>query len=400
MDVATWIAVLGLGLPLYAYAGYPLLLFVLASLTQTARDIYYLVSRRDRRTSARRPRSVSIIIAAYNEQDVIARTLEHCIAVDYPRDLVEILVGSDGSDDDTAGVVERYADRGVRLLDFEARRGKLAVMNDCVAAARGDILVFTDANTLLMPDSVAMLVRHFDDPNVGAVCGELRLVGPDGSPADEGIYWRYEVVLKTLESRLNAVLGANGALYALRRDLFPQGAENLITEDFVIPMKVRAQRYRVVYDPEAAAVEEADTSPADEYRRRVRIGAGNVQALRHCASLLLPWKGFVSVAFWSHKVLRWYTPFLLAAGFCANMLLLSRPFWQVAFVLQLVFYGAAALGYALPRLGRRAGPCRLPFYFVSVNVALGVGLVRGLFGVQKAAWQKTGRGGVGEGDGP
>ncbi len=152
----------------------------------------------------------------------------------------------------------------------------------------------------------------------------------EGRPAEEGVYWRYEVTLKILENRLNAVLGANGAIYAVRRQLFPDLPRNLITDDFVIPMKVRAGGRRVVYDPEAVAMEEAPASMGSEFRRRVRIGAGNWQALGQCAPLLLPQKGFVAFSFWSHKVLRWATPFLLVAAFAANLTLqgrCGRPCW-------------------------------------------------------------------------
>jgi len=391
VKAVVWIAIVGLGLPLYSYVVYPLLLFVLASLVQSARDARYLLSRGERRTRSKRIPSVSIIIAAHNEETVIAETLRHCLALDYPRERTEILVGSDGSTDRTAQIARRHEGQGVRVLEFPQRRGKLSVISDCAAAARGEILVFTDANTLLSPQSVRSLVRHFDDPRIGGVCGELRVAPSQGGGGSEGVYWRYEVVLKTLESRLGAVLGANGAIYALRKDLFPSLDRQLITDDFVIAMKVRARGLRVVYDPEAVAVEEAPSSVSEEFRRRMRIGAGNWQALRQCAPLLLPWKGFVSLAFLSHKVLRWFTPFLLAAGFFANLLLISMPTWRVVLAVQAAFYGAAGLGYALHGLHLPAGPLRLASYFVSVNAALGIGLLRGLLGCGQAAWQVTAR---------
>jgi cellulose synthase/poly-beta-1,6-N-acetylglucosamine synthase-like glycosyltransferase len=391
MGVAFWIALLGLGLPAYAYVGYPFLLFGVGSVVQVGRDLLYLLRRQDRRSVARREWSVSVIIAAFNEEDVIGHTLDHCTTLDYPADRLEILVGSDGSTDGTVAVAERYRDAGVRVLDFDQRRGKVSVISDCVRRAQGDIFAFTDANSLLQPDSVSKLVRHFDDSRVGAVCGELRLNGQGGRPVREGLYWRYELVLKTLESRTNAVLGANGAIYAVRRRLFPQLPATIITDDFVIPMKVRGMGYRVVYDPEAIALEESCESPSVEYRRRRRIGAGNWQALRQCAGLLAPWRGFVSVAFWSHKVFRWFTPFLLAVGFCANLFLLSEPIWQVLMAGQLAFYASAVLGLGLGWVGLPAGLLRLPAYFVAINAALAVGMVRGLLGVQRAAWERTAR---------
>jgi cellulose synthase/poly-beta-1,6-N-acetylglucosamine synthase-like glycosyltransferase len=243
-------------------------------------------------------------------------------------------------------------------------------------------------------------VRHFDNAKVGAVCGELRLVHPDGASADEGAYWRYELVLKILESRLDSVLGANGAIYAMRRELFPALTARLITEDFIIPMKVRSRGFRVLYDPEAVALETAPAGVEDEFRRRVRIGAGNWQALWYCRDLLLPWKGFVSLAFWSHKVLRWFAPFMLAAGLAANACLLGTPFWRVIFALQLAFYAAAAAGYVLRRMRLPAGPLRIAHYFVAINLALALGLARGMLGRQRAAWERTSREVAGSGERP
>lgn len=392
MNRLWWLAAVALGLPFYSYVAYPVMLFLLAAMVQTVRDALYVVRRRERRRRTSAPPRVSVIVAAYNEEAVIGRTLRACLEADYPRDRLEILVGVDGATDRTAELARRAGGDAVHVLEFDRRRGKAAVLADCAAEASGDILVLTDANTRLAPDALIRLTRHFDDERVGAVCGELRLAGPDGAPGDEGLYWRYEVVLKMLESRLNAVLGANGALYAVRRDLFPALRPDVITDDFVVPMKVRARGRRVVYDPEAVAFEETPGRMRDEFRRRLRIGAGNWQALRLCAALLLPWKGPVAIAFWSHKVLRWCTPFLLPVALAANALLLHEPFWRVVFALQCAFYGAAAIGFALSRLGVRGGPFRLAAYFVAINAALGLGMVRGVLHVQRAAWDRTARG--------
>ena len=330
-------------------------------------------------------------LSAYNEEETIERTISHWLAIDYPPKLLEIIVGSDASSDRTVEIAQRYASQGVRVLHFPTRRGKMAVISDSAARAEGEILIFSDANTIVRPDAVAKLVRHFDQPIVGAVCGELHLAAPDGTAGQEGAYWRYEVTLKILESRLDSVLGANGAIYAIRRDLFPNLPHNLITDDFIIPMKVRALDFRVLYDPEAVAVEDAPTRVSDEFRRRMRIGAGNWQALWHCRSLLLPWRGFVSVAYGSHKVIRWFTPFLLPVGFLASALLMSSPIWRLLFILQTGFYLAALLGWLLGRVGLRIGLLRLASYFLAINAALGLGMVRGVFGLQRAAWRRTAR---------
>ncbi len=391
MSTAEWIAALGIALPVYAYLGYPVALFLLAAMVQMARDVTYLLRRDERRARPDVLPNVSIILSAFDEEQVIERTLEHCLALDYPAERLEVLVGTDGCTDRTAELARGFDQDVVHVLDFPERRGKVSVITDCAAQATGDVLVFTDANTLLESSALKSLIRHFRDPGVGAVCGELRLRSADGAPADEGVYWRYEMVLKILESRLNAVLGANGAIYAVRREVFPQVGADIITDDFVILMKVRAGGHRVIYDPEAWATEECAGGVQDEFRRRVRIGAGNFQALRECASLLAPWKGAVAFSFWSHKVLRWLTPFLLPAALAANFALLSSPFWLAVLGAQFVVYGAALAGGALGVVGVRIRPLRALFYFAVINVALAVGLVRGAAGLQRAAWRRTGR---------
>lgn len=397
-NVAVICVLVGLGLPFYSYVAYPVLLFATAAFVQVARDVHFLLYRGERRRRSDNKPAVSIIMSAYNEEAVIAQTLEACLESDYPADRLEVVVGLDGCSDDTARIARRYADRGVRVCEFEERRGKVSVLKDCVRQATGDVLVFTDANTRIEPGAVQKLVRHFDNEDVGAVCGELRLERSESGENQEDFYWRYEVALKTLESRLNGVLGANGSLYALRRELFPDVAPDIVTDDFVIPMKVKQQGYDVTYDPEAVAREKAAGSVGDEYRRRVRIGAGNWQALTRCASLLLPWKGFSSFAFWSHKVFRWFAPFLLGMALVANLFLLDWLPGQIALALQLIFYGAAAGGYLLQKYDLPAGPLRLPAYFVTLNVALAIGLLRGAAGLQGAAWGRTARTAVAAGE--
>jgi len=384
---AWMIAALGLGLPVYSYCGYPALLFLLASAVQAWRDLTYLWRRTDRRCRWEGLPSVSVIIAAHNEEAVIEAKLRNTLVLRYPRERLEIIVGSDGSDDATEDIVRRFADQGVRLLAFHERRGKLSVLNDCVREAKGEILLFSDANTMLEPDALTRLVRHFADPGVGVVCGELRLQGERRETA----YWHFEVTLKFLESRLDSALGANGAIYAMRRALYPFPPKHLITDDFVIPMMARMRGYRIRYDPEALAHEEVTGNAGHEFRRRVRIGAGNFQALWCCRSLLLPWKGFVSLCFWSHKVLRWFTPFLLVTGLVASLCMIRTLPGRVLVAAQAGFYLLALLGHLLTRVGLHLTLLRLPGYFLLINAGLACGLFELLLGRQKAAWERTAR---------
>ena len=239
MTAAAWTTLIALAIPAYAYAGYPIILFVAAAFVQLARDARYLLSRLERRRRSTRTPTVSIIVAAHNEETVIKQAIRNLLSLDYPADLIELIVGSDGSSDRTVQLAIETGDRRLHVEDFPDQRGKLAVLKDCAQMARGEILVFSDANTLLNRDAVKQLVRHFDDPLVGAVCGELRFTDSEGRTTHEGFYWRYELTLKMLESRIDSSLGANGAIYAVRTELFPDVPEHLITEDFVIPMRIR-----------------------------------------------------------------------------------------------------------------------------------------------------------------
>ncbi len=197
-----------------------------------------------------------------------------------------------------------------------------------------------------------------------------------------------------LESRVDSSLGANGAIYALRKELFPDIPQHLITEDFVIPMRIRMRGFRVRYDPEAIAREELPEDPRHEFRRRVRIGAGNWQALRYCAGMLLPWKGFAAFSFWSHKLLRWLTPFALPVALVANFFVLDEPLGQAAFGLQAAFYLAALAGLVMQKSGWSCPPCRIAWYFLFINAALAVGIMKGSLGLQRAGWRPTPRAGM------
>jgi len=394
--LAAVILVTALGLVAYTYVGYPVLLFLAASVAQAGRDMRFLFSRRNRRRqSGHHLPKVSLIVAAYNEEAVIAEKVANCLELDYPADRLEVIIGSDGSTDGTEAAVKSCDDSRVRFFGFAERRGKVSVLQDCVAQATGEILVFSDANTMFRPEAVRKLAGHFTDPDIGAVCGELVLETEERSEPVESAYWRYEVTLKFLESRLDSVLGANGAIYALRRRLFPQVPSHLITDDFVIPMKVKSQGYRVVYDPEAVATETSRSTLASEFRRRARIGAGNFQALFLCRDLLLPWKGPVAFSFWSHKVIRWLVPFLLLAAFGASLFVLGAWWGRALFSLQVAGYALAGVSLLCPSLVAAVGLLRLPRYFVVLNAGLFWGFVTLARGRHGPTWQPRGQQGQG-----
>lgn len=381
-----------LGLLVYAYVGYPLALAAAASLWQLWRDLRFALRRSERRRiAAAGPQPpVSMVFAAYNEQAVIAAKMANCAAIEYAGP-IEILVGGDACSDATVELARLHAPAGTRVMDYRERSGKPGVLNQLMQEAGGEIVVFCDANTMFEPGTVQALVRHFSDPAVGCVCGELRLVAPGGGATAERTYWRYEGMLKFLESRLNMLVGANGGVFAIRRELFRPIPARGIIDDFLVAMSVRGQGYRVVYDPEAVGVEEAPAAIEQEFRRRVRIGAGNWHALRYTWRLLLPWAGAVAFSYWSHKVCRWLCPFALAIGGVCALGLAARPWYAAAAALGFCGLAAAWAGYRLERRGARSRLVAVPYYFVSMNLALLVGFWRFLTGGQGTAWGRTAR---------
>jgi cellulose synthase/poly-beta-1,6-N-acetylglucosamine synthase-like glycosyltransferase len=301
-------------------------------------------------------------------------------------------VGSDGSTDRTAEIVRGFTDPRVRLLDFSQNRGKATVLNEAVAEARGEIVVMSDANTHVDTAAVRRLVRWFRDPSVGAVVGRLVLVDPRTGRNADGLYWRYETFLKTCEGRLGALLGANGAIYAIRRDLYPTIPAETLVDDFVIPLLVKIRTgSELVYDPEAVASEETPHDIGSEFHRRARIGAGGFQSIGMLRGLLDPRRGWVAFAFVSHKVLRWLGPFFLVGALACNLLLLGQPLYRACMLGQVSFYALAALMAVVPAHYRLLKPLRLTTMFTGMNAALLVGFWRWARGNQKAAWRRTAR---------
>ena len=332
--------------------------------------------------------SVSVLISVYNEEKHIVPRLENLLALDYPHDKLEILIGSDGSTDRTNELVGTFPDARVKLHAFEQRGGKPSMLNRLVPQARSELLVFSDANAMFGSDALQKLARHFANPQIGGVCGRLVLHG-DGSETDEGPYWKMETYLKTRESALDSCLGANGAIYAIRKSCWPRIPDNTFVDDFVIGMRVREAGQRMIYDTEAVATEELPQSVGHEMTRRIRIGAGDFQALFLCWRSLLPWRGLYSIAFWSHKVLRWLAPFLMITALISNAMLLARPLFGVLLALQLLFYALALFGAFIRR--RKIVLFSAPYYFVTINLALLLGFFRFVTGTQPAAWKRTAR---------
>lgn len=374
-----------LALVAYAYAGFPTVIWCASR----------LIGRRPRPPrSASSPR-VSILISALNEEQVIGPRVDNALMSTYPAERLEIVVASDGSTDRTAAIVAEYVVRHpgrVRLLEYANRRGKATALNESMPQVGGEVVVLSDANTFFDREAVGRLVRWFADPKVGAVCGKLRLVDAVSGKNVDGWYWRYETFLKACEGRLGALLGSNGAIYAIRRDEYVPIAADTIIDDFTIPLLIKLRTGKsIVYDESAMADEETAADVSAEFRRRARIGAGGFQSLPRLWRLLMPRYGWTSFAFWSHKVLRWFCPAFLAVALAANLFLIDRLLYQILLGLQLGFYLAALLGALIPGTGRVRRMLRLTTLFTSVNAALAVGFWRWIAGRQRGTWQRTAR---------
>jgi cellulose synthase/poly-beta-1,6-N-acetylglucosamine synthase-like glycosyltransferase len=369
----------------YTYLGYPVL-------------VWYLARCFARRcTPPRCPDdaelpSLSVLIAAYNEEAVIEARIQNALALDYPREKLEIVVASDGSSDRTAEIVRRLESRTVRLLDYRCRRGKAAALNSAFTELRGEVVMLSDANTFTEPGAARLLARWFRDERVGVVCGRLILTDPVSGGNVDSFYWKYETALKRCEGRLGALLGANGAIYAIRRDLFSPIPEGTILDDMLLPLQCRLRTgCGLVYDSEAVAHEESAPDMASEFRRRSRFAAGSLQCIRSLWRLLDPRQGWVALAFLSHKVLRWLCPIALVGLAVSNLCLWQQPFFRWLLAGQAAFYLVALVAAFLPGRFLPLRVLRLTTLFTSMNVALLVGLWKALRGRQQAAWRRTAR---------
>jgi cellulose synthase/poly-beta-1,6-N-acetylglucosamine synthase-like glycosyltransferase len=361
----------------YVYAGYPLLLLAVRAV-RGARAIGI---------NDDRP-AVTLIISAFNEAAVIAEKLANSLSLNYPPDRLHIVVVSDASSDRTDEIVRAAQSPRVSLLRMPTRCGKTSGLNQAVGAARGEIIVFSDANAMYGRDALPALVRNFGDPQVGAVVGESAYSqSAAGADEHESLYWRYEGLIKRLESALGSVVGGDGAIYAIRKRLYSQMPAEALS-DFVNPLQIVSAGYRCVYEPAARSVESGAGDFGREFRRKVRIVNRGWRALRLVRGLLNPARfGWFSVELLSHKVLRWLVPLFLLVLLATNLALLGRGVvYPVTLAAQLLLYLLALLGYALHGRGRLPRILALPFYFVMVNLASARGIVEASLGRTYTAW--------------
>jgi poly-beta-1,6-N-acetyl-D-glucosamine synthase len=353
-----------LGLVVYVFVGYPALMAVLAAVRPrpVAGDPAFTPH-------------VSLIVAAYDEAEVIDRKLRDVAALDYPADRLQVIVVADGSRDDTAERARRYP--GVDVLYRPERMGKLAAVERAVQAARGEIFVLSDANNAYSSNALRELVAPLADRSVGLVAGAKVIEGGEGRSLDqaEGLYWRYESKLKEWESATGSVIGAPGEIMAIRREAYRSPAADTMNEDFVQAVRVALDGWRVVYAPRARSSERASATVEDEATRRSRLVTGRSQALRRLIAELVRSDPALAWRAVSHKGLRPAVPWLLGLALVANLgTLRSHPRTRLIALGQAVFYAAAGLGWRDQRRGRRRKPFFLPYYFCRMNLATLSGL--------------------------
>ena len=395
MTAAIWIFGLAWVLILYTYIGFPLVLATFARLfgsanrtpSRSAGEADTGSTCHDCTGDARLPR-VAMVVAAFNEEAVLADKLSNSWEIDYPSERFQLWIGSDGSSDGTDRILSACRDARLRYRGFGERRGKISVLNDLFAEIDADIVVMSDANTVYAPDAVRKLVAQFEDTRVGCVSGELGLL-QEGGVSGEGLYWKYEGWIKRSESRLGFLIGCNGGIYALRRECYEPLPPSTIVEDFVLTMRVLERGYRVVFAPEARAFEPPSATSRAEMIRKVRIGAGGFQALSLTGRLLLPGFGLTAFAFWGHKVLRWLVPFFYITATAANIALWRLPAFSLFLVIQAVGAILAVAAYHAPP-GRKLPRWTQPVsYFFLMNYSLFCGFVRFVTRTQRVTWDRS-----------
>ncbi len=371
----------------YNYLGYALLVY-----------FFNFFNKKNKEDAPVYEPGVSFIVAAFNEEDCIEKKILNSLEQHYPQEKVEYLFITDGSTDGTNEIIKRYPQ--IRLLHTPERKGKSAALNRVVAEAANDILIFSDANTLLNNEATSLIARHYQNPKTGGVAGEKKVIALEQSNdevgAGEGLYWKYESLLKKLDSDFYSVVGAAGELFSVRRHLYEPVAEDVILDDFIISMKVAQKGYRIVYEPDAYAMELPSFSMEDEKKRKIRIAAGGFQAMAVLSSLFAFWRQpKLSFLYISHRVLRWTaSPLCLLMAFVANVLiaLLSNElFYRIALALQCIFYVLAIAAAVMPRQLKNFKLAKLAYYFVFMNLSVIRGFFRFLNGGQPAAWEKAKR---------
>lgn len=333
--------------------------------------------------------SISILIAAYNEEKNIGVKLKNTLASDYPENKMEIHVGSDGSTDKTVEIAARYANQGVRVHDFRTNRGKTAVQNDLAKRASGEILVFTDAASFIGKGTLKELVKAFADPRVGCIAGRMAFVNTNANLTTEsqGLYWKYEMCMRALESRTGSLIGVDGPLYAVRGECYVQLAENIIS-DLLTPLLVSVQGKRVVIEMKALILEEPTDRSTQELKTRRRITTrGLVGFKAHAKELFSKKNPFLAFQIVSHKLLRWFVGPLVLLNLLVSIMMSDQVTFFLMLCLHILFYSSAYIGWFYEKRGKHLSYLKIPYYFCLVNLAAMLGIYDFLRGKQAVSWK-------------
>lgn len=376
----------------YTFMGYGILLYIIIKLKRLIKGKPAIVTPLNNLLP-----QCTLVIAAYNEEHFIEQKIKNSLELKYPPGKLKFLIITDGSTDKTVEIVKRYPQ--IQLLHQDTRAGKIAAVHRAMEFVDTEIVVFTDANTFLNPEAIINICRHYTDETVGAVAGEKRVQideNADASAAGEGFYWKYESALKKWDSELYSVVGAAGELFSVRRSLYRDVEPDTVLDDFMISMLIALQGYRIVYEPQAYALETASENVTEELKRKIRIAAGGIQSILRLKSLFNPFKyPVLSFQYISHRVLRWtVTPFLLILVFVLNMLLALPPddiFFKIILVGEVFFYLLALTGFIMEKRQIRIKVLFIPYYFCVMNYAVLMGIIRSFTKKQSAMWEKAQR---------
>lgn len=376
------LTILCLSVPVYVYVGYPALLWILTlrepTITHTRKEAFP---------------SVTLVISCYNEVAVIREKLTNSLELDYPKDLLKIVVVSDGSDDGTDELVREFSGDGVTLIRQEGRLGKTMGLNLAMAEVESEITVFSDANAIYAPDAIAKLVRNFADPEVGYVVGAALYTDSNqgASAQNENLYWRYELAIKGMESRLHSVVGGDGAIYAIRSELW-EPLQRQDINDFVNPLQIVSKGFRGIFDSEARCFEETAGDFDREVARKERIVNRSIRGLFRVSSVMNPLRtGIFSLMVVSHKLLRWIIPLFLAVSVIGSAILAigGFRFFQAVSVVNAAILALAFAGHCRQEKQHLAVWISIPYYFVMVNLYAMRGTFRALRGETQVAWNSA-----------
>lgn len=387
MQIIFWIS---LFIIIYTYVGYGVVLFFIVKLLRVFRKKKKLDPNYELPT-------VTLIVAAYNEEYCIEEKINNTLALEYPSNKLNFIFITDGSTDRTSDIIAKYP--SIKLMHQPGRSGKIVAVHRAMYEVNTEVAVFTDANTLLNKQALINICRHFQDPTVGAVAGEKRVQIDDSgdATAGEGFYWKYESKLKAWDSELFSVVGAAGELFSVKTALYIPVPVDTLLDDFMISMLIAEKGYRIVYEPDAYATETASANTKEELKRKVRIAAGGIQSFLRLTGLLNPFKHPVlGFQYLSHRILRWtITPFLMIGCFILNwyIVLMMDGDWKYQLILagQVLFYGFALLGWIMQTRSIKVKLFFIPYYFCMMNYAVFAGIKRYMSSSQTVLWEKAKR---------